>query len=239
VHNTEQTLANNVVLHTYMYTQTPNRIGPNVNAFFWQNDVPVVLHTLTSNWIDPNANAFFDRTMCPWFYIHVKLNWPQCQCVFWPNDVHVVLHTLTSNLIGPNVNVFWQNDAHVVLHTLTSNWIGPNVNVFWQNDAHVVLHTLTSNRIGPNVNAFFWQNDVHVVPAWVCLLLVLCYVSAGASLFCVSHGWNFIDSFFFWWRFNESPFRPKILRTNNCYVTNYHQKTRIYQQIKNYLIYNK
>jgi hypothetical protein len=26
---------------------------------------------------------------------------------------------------------------------------------------------------------------------------VLCYVSAGASLFCVCHGWSYVDSFFF------------------------------------------
>jgi hypothetical protein len=25
----------------------------------------------------------------------------------------------------------------------------------------------------------------------------LCYISAGASLFCVSHGWSYVDSFFF------------------------------------------
>jgi hypothetical protein len=42
-----------------------------------------------------------------------------------------------------------------------------------------------------------FQNDSGLVPIWVCLLLVLCYISAGASLFCVSNGWNFIDSFFF------------------------------------------
>ena len=26
---------------------------------------------------------------------------------------------------------------------------------------------------------------------------MLCYVSAGASLFCVCHGWSYVDSFFF------------------------------------------
>ena len=42
-----------------------------------------------------------------------------------------------------------------------------------------------------------FQAESSIVPVWVCLLLVLCYISAGASLFSVANGWNFIDSFFF------------------------------------------
>jgi hypothetical protein len=57
------------------------------------------------------------------------------------------------------------------------------------------------NVIWPHFSTFHFlqhfQNDSGLVPIWVCLLLVLCYISAGASLFCVSNGWNFIDSFFF------------------------------------------
>jgi hypothetical protein len=35
------------------------------------------------------------------------------------------------------------------------------------------------------------------IPVWLCVLLVLCYIFAGASVFCAYHGWTFIDSFFF------------------------------------------
>ena len=52
-----------------------------------------------------------------------------------------------------------------------------------------------SRDFNPEIKSFDFQSDA--VPVWVCLLLVLCYISAGASLFCVSHGWSFIDSFFF------------------------------------------
>ena len=36
------------------------------------------------------------------------------------------------------------------------------------------------------------------VPLWVCLLIILCYISAGATVFCAYHeDWSFVDSFFF------------------------------------------
>ena len=36
------------------------------------------------------------------------------------------------------------------------------------------------------------------VPIWICLLLLLCYMGAGATVFCVYHGdWSFVDSFYF------------------------------------------
>lgn len=40
---------------------------------------------------------------------------------------------------------------------------------------------------------------VVTIPLWLCLLLVFCYISAGASVFCVyQHGkWSFVDSFYF------------------------------------------
>ena len=36
------------------------------------------------------------------------------------------------------------------------------------------------------------------VPLWICLLVLLCYISAGATVFCAYHeDWTFVDSFFF------------------------------------------
>ena len=36
------------------------------------------------------------------------------------------------------------------------------------------------------------------VPIWICLLLLLSYIGAGATVFCVYHGdWSFVDSFYF------------------------------------------
>ena len=36
------------------------------------------------------------------------------------------------------------------------------------------------------------------VPLWVCLLVLVCYISAGATVFCAYHqDWTFVDSFFF------------------------------------------
>ena len=42
------------------------------------------------------------------------------------------------------------------------------------------------------------QQDATHVPIWICLLLLLCYMGAGATVFCVYHGdWSFVDSFYF------------------------------------------
>ena len=36
------------------------------------------------------------------------------------------------------------------------------------------------------------------VPLWICLLVILCYISAGATVFCAYHEeWTYVDSFFF------------------------------------------
>ena len=35
------------------------------------------------------------------------------------------------------------------------------------------------------------------VPLWACLLLIFSYIALGATIFSLSHGWNFLDSFFF------------------------------------------
>ena len=36
------------------------------------------------------------------------------------------------------------------------------------------------------------------VPMWLCILLVLCYITTGATIFCVyQEHWSFVDSFFF------------------------------------------
>lgn len=42
------------------------------------------------------------------------------------------------------------------------------------------------------------QGSGQHIPFWLCVLLLFCYISAGASVFCVYHGqWSFVDSFFF------------------------------------------
>lgn len=36
------------------------------------------------------------------------------------------------------------------------------------------------------------------IPLWLCLLLLLCYITSGASLFCLyQDNWTFVDAFFF------------------------------------------
>ena len=36
------------------------------------------------------------------------------------------------------------------------------------------------------------------IPMWICLLVLLCYITTGATVFCVyQEQWSFVDSFFF------------------------------------------
>ena len=42
------------------------------------------------------------------------------------------------------------------------------------------------------------QQDSTRVPVWICLLLLLSYMGAGATVFCVyNENWSFVDSFYF------------------------------------------
>ena len=36
------------------------------------------------------------------------------------------------------------------------------------------------------------------IPMWLCLLMLICYITTGATVFCVyQEQWSFVDSFFF------------------------------------------
>ena len=56
---------------------------------------------------------------------------------------------------------------------------------------------LKSSGLGPGISSSS-DNLQAGVPLWVCLLIILCYISAGATVFCAYHeDWSFVDSFFF------------------------------------------
>ena len=49
-----------------------------------------------------------------------------------------------------------------------------------------------------DTSAGYCSSNSVKIPMWICLLVLLCYITTGATVFCVyQEKWSFVDSFFF------------------------------------------